>query len=411
MSVARKLAMAASKANYVYHAPNYGTFGSYMPDNSTTGHITPRAQLSPYNASGTTLTITSDNQLFESLEIFGDIVIKAKNTIFQDCLFRGPLTWPSNDGAIIACTDAAGVNTLVQDCTFEPILPNYYRNAMIGAEYTALRCRSYWVNDHYGVYSYQTPRNTNVKIAGCYMTDNVYWHGTSTTDTSLPTYPSQNTDPISVTLPSGSVITVPAYPIKPDGSHNDGIQIQGGLGGSKSIWCIGNNVHVNTWKEGDEHPTGLLTPIPVTMGTQDCPKWRQYKNDSPFLPMLSGQYSSNGQAILIQQNTYQFPQIDTVVVENNWCNATAAGIVATAHGGGYTTIQATVKNNYLGENWYQYNAGNPSIYPIRVDYQADATIEGLNVSGVQTNRWYEGHWGTVGASLTVGKTAGIVYDH
>jgi hypothetical protein len=92
MSVARKLAMAASKANYVYHAPNYGTFGSYMPDNSTTGHITPRAQLSPYNASGTTLTITSDNQLFESLEIFGDIVIKAKNTIFQDCLFRGPLT-------------------------------------------------------------------------------------------------------------------------------------------------------------------------------------------------------------------------------------------------------------------------------------------------------------------------------
>jgi hypothetical protein len=382
-------------------------YGTYRPDDSNTGIVTPLETHEQYNYPGTSpIVVTVDGTVFTSLDIYGDITIQARNVVFQDCVFRGPRNWPSNDGAIIDCNNSACVNLLVRDSTFAPQLPNYYRNGMIGHEYTALRNRSFWINDHYGVYTKPGANlPTKVKIAGCYMTDNVYWQGTTAQ------YPGQAVGTSTVTTTWGASFNVVGYPLKADGSHNDGIQIQGGLGGSKSIWCIGNNIRTNdAWAEvhlnGQGHPIGWDDPIPQ-LGTGNSQKLRTYNSGASLNPMADGRYANNGQSFVIQQNTYQFPQVDTVVCESNWCNDGGQGFNIQAHAGGYTTVQCTVQNNRIGGNWYNFSApSTPAIYPIRIDWRADATVVGLD-----TNTWSESTYGVIGSPLTDGRTSGIRYDN
>jgi hypothetical protein len=382
-------------------------YGTYDADDTNTG-IVPGSWTRPrYNYPGTSpIVITQDGTTLTSLDVYGDIIIQAKNVVIQDCITRGPRNWPTNDGAVIDCNNNACVNLLVRDCTYVPQLPNYYRNFIIGHEYTVERCRSIWANDHFGIYSkLGTNLATNARVFGCYATDNVYWHGTASA------YPGQPVGSITVTTTWGDSYTVAGYPIKTDGTHNDGCQIQGGLGGSRSIWVKGNHLRTNdAWAEvnlrGQGHPLGWSDPIPM-LGTGDSPKLRTYSSGASLNPLPDGRYSNNGQCIIVQQNTYQFPQIDTCVVEDNLLDDGGQGITITAHGGGYTTIQCTVQNNRLGGDWYNYaSPGTPSIYPVRIDFRADATV-----AGIATQSWSAGPYGTAGTALTEGRTSGIRYDN
>jgi hypothetical protein len=384
-----------------YTPRTLGAYGTYIADDTNTGITTSRSGLTSYNYPGTSpLTCTTNGQVFESLEIFGDVVIAASNVRFQNCLFRGPRTWQTNDGAIIDCNSSSCFGAWIRDCTFMPQLPQYYRNAIIGHEYLFERNRVIWCNDAIGAFSKPgLPNATNVKVAGNYCTDQVYWQGT------VAAYPGQVVGDITVSPTYASPFIVPGYPIKDDGTHNDCCQIQGGLGGTKSIWVIGNTFINNDADQAAAHPLGYVDPIPQ-LGTQNNPKRFLYGTSTPYT-MLDGKYASNGQAIVIQQNTYQFPATDTCVVENNRLNDFGQGANIQALAGGFTTIKCTFQNNTFGENMYAYvYPSDPSTYPIRIDSRAGATITGLS-----TNTWYQSHWGTIGASLTEGRTLGIRYDN
>lgn len=376
-------------------------YGTYTPDDTNTGIVSDPSQLTRLNYPGTAdLILTTPGQTFTSMEVFGTVRVQAAGITFQDCLFRGPRDWPTDDGATINCNDDKCTGLLVQDSTYAPQLPNYYRDFMIGHGYTALRNRSIWANDHYGVFTRVGKAYAiDVTIAGCYMTDNVYWQGTTAQ------YPGQAVGTFNVTTTWGDSYTKPGYPLKADGTHNDGIQVQGGLGPAGSCHLIGNTIRIWDADPNRPHPLGWDDPIPQ-LGTQNNQKRRNYNTGTNLTPLLDGKYSSNGQCLIIQQNTNQFPHVDTVIAENNWLNDGGYFVNLQALAGGFTTMQCTVRNNQCGENIYDFNnTGNPAIYGIRIDNRAGATISGLS-----TNTWYEGHWGAIGAPLTEGRATGIVYD-
>lgn len=354
-----------------------------MPSNATTGTRLARASHSPYNYPGTAqIIITTPNQNFTGLEIYGDVLVQAANTTFTDCIFRGPRNWPSTDSAIVNCISGSCVNTVIDHCTFAPQLPNYYRNAVIGHEYTATYCRVFWCNDGFGIYTQTSLPGvaTNVELAYNYTSDAVYWHGTST----AITYPSQPVGTITVTPTYGAAFTVPGYPLKADGTHNDGVQIQGGLGGSRSIWVHHNLFESTDAEQALSHPVGWADTVPQ-LGTQDCPKRHRYLSDTVGPRMQNGRYATNGAACIVQQNTFQFPLQDTCVVEDNWFNG--GGIQNNLHtnDGGYTSMYLVYQNNHLGGSSYDSSvSASPSVYPVRIDKKSSALFVGLS-----TNTWYE----------------------
>ncbi len=391
--------MGVTRTVHVGSVPSLD-FGSYLPDDTNTGFRVAQGGMPQVNYPGTSpLNITVDGTSYSGCEIFGDINIKADGVSITDNLLRGPRNWPTTDGAIIDCNSSLCFNAIVRHNTIVPQLPNYYRNAIIGHEYTYEYNRSIWVNDHAGMYSKPGLANaTNVKVAGNYMTDNVYWQGT------VAQYPGQVVGSLTVTPTYGAPLTVAGYPLKVDGTHNDGVQCQGALGAAKSVWIIGNNINNRDAVQAFGHPLGWSEQVPQ-LGTQNSPKRKTYQG-TVSNPMLDGRFASNGQAIVIQQNTYQNPAVDTVVAELNWLNDYGQGANLQALAGGFTTMQCTFRNNRFGQNVYNFSgASNPSIYPIRIDSRAGATIAGLN-----TNVWFESHWGAVGSPLVEGRHTGIVYD-
>lgn len=401
-------------------------YGTYKPDLSTAGIVTARDTLTPFNFPGNAPIYPVSGQVFESLEIFGDIRMNAgvNNVTFQNCLLRGPNIfrsgsggYPNVDGAIFDLR-ASGNGWLIRDCTIMPQLPQYYRNGFIGRGFTAERVVTLWCNDNYGVYS-TTANPLNTAIKGCVLMETVNWHG------GTAQYAGQSTAAMTYALPGddmsySATATVAPYPLKADGTHNDGIQTQGGTGtnkktGGTGAWYVGNNLILGDAEQlvpaGQSnaalHPLGYSDPWP-TLGSQDSFLRYVYHTPSQTIQRLPDGNFPNGNAFVVQQNIagQAFNNIDTLIIENNYISDYSIGFNIQANGGGYTTIQATFGRNYFTSSVYRYGSSTfPSIYPIRIDHRA-----GLNTPGLLNNQMWDGPmYGPLGpaGSFLYGPASGI----
>lgn len=279
--------------------------GTYKPSSTTAGVIA-GTKLTKYNTGGADLVITKDGTVLQNLEIFGDIKVRAKNVVIRNSILRGGTHGPANATGIVDSTSAAVSNLLVEDNTIRPIRPHYYRDGIVGHDYTAKRNYIAYTNDGLGIFN----------RPGGSVAANV--------------------------VASGNRITALTYfdytPIHSDGSHNDGIQVQGG----ENIRIVGNNIDASS-----------VAGAGSTNG--------------PRVPHA-------GIAIMLQQNV---AKLANVVVERNWVDNGQTSI--NIANGKYTNITVTVRENRLGRNQLKYKNGT---YPIRIIKRSASTVHGLG-----TNRW------------------------
>ncbi len=301
-----------------------GTPGSYRPSASTAG-VPAGTALKPYNTSGADLVITKDGTVLDGLDIYGDIKVRAKNVTIKNSRLHGGKSIPRSNTGVIDANSAAVVNLLVQDSTIIPDRPSYYRDGIVGHDYTARRNHIQGSNDGLGIFNRPGgPAAANVTAEANYIHSLTYF----------------------------------SYdPAHRDGTHNDGIQVQGG----ENIRIVGNNVIANS-KPG---PGSAANP----RGTHA------------------------GIGIMLQQNV---AKLRNVVVQDNWVDDGQTSI--NIDHGKYSNITVTVTGNKLGRN--QFDFGNGSKYPVRIISRAASTVPGLSA-----NRWAD-----TGAALVEGRNGGIRYN-
>ncbi len=300
-------------------------YGEYKPTDANTGVITGTA-LTPHNTAGSDLIITRDGTVLENLDIYGDIKVRARNVVIRNCRLRGGKHIPGSNTGIVDATSGSCYNLLVQDCTIIPDRPCYYRDGIVGHEYTARRNRIKRTNDGLGVFNRPGgPVQANVTIEGNFINELTYWSND---------------------------------PAHSDGTHNDGIQVQGG----ENITIVGNTVVAS-----------------AVTGSGSAPNPR-------------GTHAGIG--IMLQQNV---AKLANVVVRRNWVDDGQTSINI-AVGSKYSDIVVTVQSNFLGRNQYDY--GNGSKYPVRIISRSKSKVTGLPY-----NRWEDNN-----TYLKEGRDLGIRYD-
>ncbi|MHA7222562.1 right-handed parallel beta-helix repeat-containing protein [Arthrobacter sp. RHLT1-20] len=298
--------------------------GTDRPGQANTG-VPPGTQLTAHNTAGTDLIITEDGTVLDGLDVWGDIKIRASNVTIRNCRLRGGLHVPPSNTGIVDATDASVKGLLVEDSTIAPERPSYFRDGIVGHDYTARRNNIYGSNDGLGIFN----RPDGAPAANVVAESN-YIHDLS--------YFSND-------------------PAHADGTHNDGIQVQGG----ENIRIAGN------------HVIGSTVRGPGSKS--------------------SAHGTSGSTAIMLQQNV---AKLAGVVVENNWLDGGQSSIVI--DNADYPHVTVTVRANRLGRN--QFDFGNNSKYPVRIiDCRAST------VTGLATNVWAD----TLEA-LGEGAAAGIRYD-
>ncbi|MCB5274225.1 hypothetical protein BJG92_01755 [Arthrobacter sp. SO5] len=298
--------------------------GTYQPSGANTGVVAGTA-LKPHNTSGADLVITQDGTVLDGLEIYGDIKVRAKNVTIKNSRLHGGKGTPGANTGVIDANSAAVANLVVQDSTIIPDSPSYYRDGIVGHDYTAQRNHIQGTNDGLGIFNRPGgPATANVRAEGNYIHSLTYWSND---------------------------------PAHSNGTHNDGIQVQGG----ENIRIAGNTVVANS------NPGA---------GSAANPR---------------GNHAGIG--IMLQQNV---AKLANVVVEKNWVDDGQTSI--NIDNGKYANITVTVSDNYLGRN--QFDFGSGSKYPVRIISRAASTTPGL-----ATNRWADNL-----SFLVEGKTGGIRYN-
>ncbi len=316
-------AVAAASASTVA-VQAAATPGSYKPTASNTG-VPAGKTLKPYNTSGADLVITKDGTVLDGLDIYGDIKVRAKNVTIKNSRLRGGKGIPKHNTGIVDSTNSNVSNLVIQDNTIIPDRASYYRDGIVGHDYKALRNHIQGTNDGLGIFNRPGgPVTANVTAEGNYIHDLTFWSND---------------------------------PAHRDGTHNDGIQVQGG----QNIRIVGNNI-VATSKPG---PGSVPNP----------------------------RGNKAGAGILLQQNV---AKLANVTVNKNWVDGGLSSI--NIDHGKYSNITVTVSENRLGRN--QYDFGNGSKYPVRIIKRSASSTPGLS-----TNRWADNL-----ANLVEGKTGGIRYN-
>lgn len=312
-------------------APTALVTGNYKPDASTTGVPAGKAlpRVGSYN---TPYVINVDGTVLDGKEILGDVKIQAKNVVIKNSRLRCGNYKPATNTGCIDANSAKVFNLTVENNTINPIMPHPFRDGIVGHEYKALRNHVFGANDGMGVFNKPGGSvNANVTIEGNYIHTTVYWDA--------------GKDP------------GPAA----DGTHNDGIQVQGGT----NIRIAGNTI-VNNGKLGAGSKTDPTKPRLLPHG--------------------------HGCSIILQNNTGA--ALKNTVVEKNWLDD---GLASACIKQGEITFQ----KNRFGHNQYNYFAApRVSQYVIRIDNKAKTIVHGL-----ETNVWADN-----GQPLRVGKGLGIHYN-
>lgn len=286
------------------------SYGSYKPSATTTG-VPAGKVLKPYNTSGADLIITQDGTVLDGLEIFGDIKVRAANVTIKNSRLHGGTAIPKSNTGIIDANDARVKNLVVQDSTLLPQRPSYYRDGIVGHDYSALRNHITKTNDGLGIFNRPAgPAAANVNAKGNYIHGLTFWSND---------------------------------PAHTDGSHNDGIQVQGG-----------ENIHIqgNTIVGDVVAGSGSAQPVRGGYGTT---------------------------AMLLQQNV---AKLKNVVVESNYVDAGLTSITVDSTSNKQTSVQLTLRNNFLGRNQYAWDGAK---YQIRIINRAATTVTGLETNKFADN--------------------------
>lgn len=289
--------------------------GTYKPDATNTG--TTLWPLPVYNsASINQLIITQDGTTLQNMQIYGDILIRARNVTLKNCFLRGGDYAPSNASGVVDCNSSQCFNAVIQDCLIDPVLPHYNRDGIVGHEYTARRNEIRNTTDGFGAFiTSAIGTDANVLIESNFVHDLTYF------------YPDV---------------------VHTDGTHNDCLQIQGGA-----------NIHVigNTFS-----------------GTSVLGTGSQLNPDKPRL--LSGTPAMiNGSGTIIQKQPTTAALVN-VVVEKNWYNGGLAGL--NLKPGSYTCRDNKFGRDWYDYN--AVNGFTTSEFPIRGDDSTATTVTGLYTS-------------------------------
>ncbi|GAA1996921.1 hypothetical protein JL107_12840 [Nakamurella flavida] len=292
---------------------------SGKPSASNTG-VPSGTSLSRYTGP---LTITQDGTVIDGKEVYGDLRIQARNvTIRNSYLHCGSDVTAGNSGCVDA-NSAAVYNLTVERNTIKPDRPSATRDGIVGHEFTARYNHITRTNDGIGIFNRPGGSSAaNVRVEGNYIHDMTRWSSS---------------------------------PYHSDGTHNDGIEIQGG----ENIAIVGNTI-IGSVVAGDS--LGIL-------GRQA------------------------GAAIIVVQNV---TPVKNLVIEKNWLDG--GGNTVSIQPAKFSRVSLTLQNNLFGRDQFVYN-GN-SRYTIRIYYPSRASVSGLT-----SNKWMDN-----GVNLAVGKDLGIRYE-
>jgi len=236
------------------------------------------------------------------------ITVKSGYVYFYNCFFSGgPGTF---DTGQVDCRAGAVARVTFLRCTFNPTAPSYFLDAVIGHHMTLDRCHISHAVDGVGSYNQYGTRTDNI-VMGCYFEHSVRYE----VDLSHT-----------------------------DGTHNDAVQHQGGLG----LTVLGNSFHGYAFHEDGSVP--------------DDPWWR------------------TAQCVLTQENVaingvYYCGDIN---VQNNWIYGFMHPLVfKTRSSGGETAYDTIAKNNrWMNNDQRIYGITTPRPYNIRLDMAT--TINGIS---------------------------------
>jgi len=349
-------------------------YGTYKPSVATAGTLTPRADLLDgthnYNSPSTVSVTIADGAVITSKVIYGKVT-HAGSALITDCILMGsPNALTSGNDAVVLCTNTRTGIAVYKDCEVFPQVESPGRNCFLGWQYEAERVWGHGGEDIFGVYNTTAAAN-NVKIKGCLIEDMAY------------SYPDRD---------------------HADGSHSDGIQVQGGT----NTDIIGNAI----W--GTAHyMLGSSTYYNVAgNNVNDLGDWTLLKSpaQNPGAGLILSWASASGVVA---------PVDSTVVVDSNYFHHTKAQLLIknTANNfvctnNKFSTTYAPVANvNGTVHNSVALNfTHNP--YWIRFDnIVTSGNVSGLTSGGAivnTTNKWMDG--GSSGTALTSPRASGIQND-
>lgn len=191
-------ASITSAADLPAYPPNHGALGSYKPSATTTG-VPAGTALTRYPAVGSAdIIVTTPGTVLDSLDIHGSVIVQAADVTIKRCIVRAKLV--TTNTACVMAVDSRCLRLVVQDCKLMPEFPSVWINGINGHDFTLLRCDISKCVDGAGLFKTSAPgTNLAVVIQGNYIHD-LSWFSPD------PNHLSDNQ------------------------THNDGIQIQGGLG-------------------------------------------------------------------------------------------------------------------------------------------------------------------------------------
>jgi hypothetical protein len=165
--------------------------GTYKPDATNTGLLGDPAR--PLTVVNGDYTASTAGAAIKDLEIRGRLIVTAANVTVDNCWVRGPATWPDADSGLVLCSNPS-LNLVLRDCLLQPQTPDERIDGIRYNGYTAIRCRILQVVDGLAMFS-TSAGAVNAYAYGC-------WIG-----------------PLTKFYPDA---------VHTDGTHNDGVQLQGG---------------------------------------------------------------------------------------------------------------------------------------------------------------------------------------
>jgi hypothetical protein len=358
-------------------------YGQYIPDASTTGLVTPESELEDWNnPAADTVSINAGAVIVNKI-VYGDMTCLG-DAEFRNCLLvGGNNTLTSGNKGILTRNSSGAITGIVKfyDCRFRVRKESDRRDCVIGRQFELYRCHLSGGVDCIGIYASTAAPTAGafVKVKGCLLEDMAY------------TYPAASQD---------------------DGTHNDGIQIQGG----HTIEIVGNAIwgtaHKMVGSGTFDHAAqqaagvGFATEWMFT----DTQRWML---DYPEYEDLGW---NPGAGIIIQDNISAGVYTSNTIITDNYIFGCKHPLLikSTAGGSGWVC-----KRNWFSKDFgpAANSAPPPTNNPVWIrfdDISDNPNIDGLTSGGVLnsstnlTNKWLDG--ATVGQVLVTPRASGVLDD-
>lgn len=266
------------------------------------------------------LTIKTPGVVIDGIDLAGSINVQAADVTIRNSRIRGPQDGQVLTTGLINATSPSVRNLTIENNLLQPDQNVFVYNGIVGHDYTARGNEISRTGDGLGVFNTHGPQ-ANVLIEGNYIHD-LAW-------------------------------AIPDPERHPEGSHNDGIQVQGGSG------IVIRNNRIETFNARD-------------IGLVNHPQWSRYAM----------------QGIMVQNNV---SPVSDVLISGNHVSGGTSGIHLVAEQSG-DIARSTISDNTI------HNDQRPGP---NTDLQILLSGPVGDVSGLLTNRRVDG------TPLAIGKGGGI----